>query len=217
MNDLNSVLFPRRGLYVITPEPTGSGVECLTAVTAALRGGAAVVQYRSKTSPDVALAADLLAVCRAFGSPFIVNDAVELAGRIGADGVHLGRDDVSIGEARHCLGEHAIVGLSCYDDLARALEAEASGASYVAFGRFFASTTKPGASAARHETLSLARDRLRIPVVAIGGINASNAAQVLEAGADLLAVVEAVFGQADPEQAARSLADRVEAHNPCLN
>lgn len=207
--------FPHRGLYVITRDGMGDGYQCLNTVEAALRGGAVVVQYRAKPSLNAALAVDLLALCRTFSVPFIINDDVSLAERIGSDGVHLGRDDVSLKVARSYLGDEAIIGVSCYDDLDRAINAEAEGASYVAFGRFFASVSKPNAPTARLETLTLARDRLHIPVVAIGGITASNAATIVTAGATHLAVIDAVFGQADPEQAARILANKIKTHTPC--
>ena len=174
-------------------------------VAAAIRGGAAVVQYRAKQPQDpVGEAAALLALCRAAGIPLIINDDVELALAIGADGVHLGREDGAVSAARARLGPCAILGVSCYDSVERAAEAVAEGADYVAFGRFFPSLTKPGAPCAHLETLTLARRRLTVPVVAIGGITLENARPLLAAGADLLAVVDGVFGGGDPEAAARS-------------
>ncbi len=196
--------FPSRGLYVIT-RAGYPGLHQLTgAVAAALRGGAAVVQYRAKppATDPAGEAAALLAVCRQAGIPLIINDDVGLAAAIGADGVHLGREDGSLVAARQRLGPHAIIGLSCYDDIDRAGRAVAMGASYVAFGRFFPSSTKPDAPCAHRETLSIARERLKVPVVAIGGITLANAPGLLAAGADVLAVIEGVFGEDDPESAA---------------
>lgn len=203
--------FPRRGLYVITRESHGDADACCAAVSQAIRGGAAVVQYRAKHRADPVLAGQLLAVCRAATIPFIINDDVTLAESIGADGVHLGRDDVSLREARSRLGDAAILGISCYDSLERAIAGEAEGANYVAFGRFFPSATKPNAPLARLATLRLAREQLNLPIVAIGGIDTTNAGILLNAGADLLAVIEGVFGQNKPDVAARQLAGLFDA------
>ncbi|SMF94753.1 thiamine-phosphate pyrophosphorylase [Methylomagnum ishizawai] len=198
---------PAQGLYAITRDgPEDIDALCL-AVAAALRGGAVLVQYRAKSAPDPTAAAErLLALCRAAGVPLIINDSVELAAQTGADGVHLGRDDPSPQAARRRLGDGAIIGVSCYDSVALALAAEAAGADYAAFGRFFPSRTKPGAPLARLDTLIEARRRLHIPLAAIGGITPDNAAPLLEAGAGLLAVVEGVFGGDDPAAAARRFA-----------
>lgn len=196
--------FPGRGLYAITGGGYSSSKVLAEAVTAAVRGGAAVVQYRGKSAKDRQTEAEaVLEVCRANRVPLIVNDDVALACRIGADGVHLGRDDPGLEEARAILKPSVIIGVSCYDSVERAVRAEAAGADYVAFGRFFPSATKPGAARARLETLTEAKRRLKVPIVAIGGITPENGGALLEAGADLLAVVEAVFGGADPEGAAR--------------
>ena len=195
--------FPSRGLYVITREQDPDDV-LVSAVRQALQGGAAVVQLRDKAAPDRERRAQrLLGLCHAFGAPLIINDDAELASRIGADGVHLGRADVSIAEARALLPAGASIGVSCYDSLERAEEAIALGADYVAFGRFFPSRTKPLASPARPDTLRAAAARLTVPIVAIGGITAGNGRALLAAGADLLAVVDAVFGTPDPERATR--------------
>ncbi len=207
--------FPQRGLYVITQAPVENAPACLSAVRAALEGGAAVVQYRAKPSLNQALAIDLLTLCRQYRVPLIINDEVELARRIGADGVHLGRDDGSLAQARERLGPDALIGISCYDSLERALTAEAGGADYVAFGRFFTSTTKPDAPVAHLETLAKARAQLGIPIVAIGGIDASNATRVLAAGATLLAVIGGVFGQADPRYAAHQLTELIARQDLC--
>jgi thiamine-phosphate pyrophosphorylase len=198
----SSLPFPRRGLYAITREGYPDAAALAEAVAASLRGGAAVVQYRAKSAAAETEARVLLDVCRAAGVPFIVNDDVALALRVGADGVHLGRDDAGLAEARDLLGGGAIIGVSCYDSVERALHAEAAGADYVAFGRFFPSRTKPGASCARLDTLAAARQRLRVPIVAIGGITAENGGSLLKAGASVLAVIDGVFGAADPERAA---------------
>lgn len=187
--------FPRSGLYAITAESHSSPEQLAGAVQAALRGGAKAIQYRAKSGRNRREEAEwLLAECRAFGVPLIINDDVELALAVKADGVHLGRDDASVAEARQKLGLSAIVGVSCYDSVERALEAERQGASYVAFGRFFPSATKPHAPCASLATLSEAKRKLGVPLVAIGGITPDNGGALLEAGADVLAVVDAVFG-----------------------
>lgn len=195
--------FPERGLYAITPEHLSTIDALLNAVSAAIAGGAAVIQYRCKnTAERQAGAPHLLHLCREAGVPLIINDDVELAAEVGADGVHLGKDDGDMALARRALGPQAIIGVSCYDSLERAMAAEQSGASYVAFGRFFPSRSKPNAPCARLETLTEARRRIRLPIVAIGGITADNGSPLLSAGADLLAVIEGVFGSNDPEAAA---------------
>lgn len=200
-------LFPVKGLYVITPDRL-SGDALRHAVEQAVFGGAAVVQYRPKSGSQKAHLADgrhLLDLCRAAGRPLIVNDNPRLAADIGADGVHLGRDDGAVASARSVLGSGAIIGVSCYDSLERALRAEAEGADYVAFGAIFPSASKPAAPPAQLQTLREAKARLTVPVVAIGGIDASNASEVVGAGADIVAVIEAVFGAADVAQAALAL------------
>ena len=197
-----------RGLYAITPEMNDTAL-LLDKTQAALRGGAALVQYRSK-SADVALkhaqATELLELCRDYHVPLIVNDDVRLAALIDADGVHVGEDDARLIEARINLGPDKIIGVSCYQDLARALQFEAEGADYVAFGSFFASTTKPAAERAELDLLREARAELDIPIAAIGGITVENGAALVAAGADLLAVVSGVFGATDIRSAARGYA-----------
>lgn len=193
------------GLYAITPEQPDTA-RLLQQVRAALAGGAAVVQYRSKSS-DVALqheqASELLALCHAFDVPLIVNDSLRLADLSGADGVHLGREDGSLRQARIVLGAERTIGVSCYNDLELALAAEAGGADYVAFGSFFPSATKPGAVAAPLELLQEARKRLHVPIVAIGGITIENAPALIEAGAAAVAVISGLFDAPDIELAAR--------------
>jgi thiamine-phosphate pyrophosphorylase len=144
----------------------------------------------------------VLTVCRRHGVPLLVNDDVGLARDLGADGVHLGRHDMTLTAARVLLGPEAIIGMSCYDQPERAYAAQAEGADYVAFGSFFPSATKPGAVRADLGMLRAARRHLHLPVVAIGGLTPENAPALLAAGADLLAVVQGIFGAADPRAAA---------------
>jgi len=195
--------FPGRGLYAITPSGKYAFNAFITDVSAAIKGGSTVIQYRDKDPYDaVARASALLDICRQQHVPLIINDNIELARQIGADGVHLGRHDQGIALARATLGQQAIIGISCYNSVDLALSAEKASADYVAFGRFFASASKPLATPADLTTLSKARQLLHLPIVAIGGILPENGRQLLTAGADLLAVIGGVFG-ADPEQSAR--------------
>lgn len=198
-----------RGLYAITPDSLCRDAARLqAAVAAALRGGAVLVQYRDKSpgADRARNAAMLLALCRDSGARFIVNDDVELAANIGADGVHLGARDAPVPFARERLGARAVIGVSCANRIERAVVAQDQGASYVAFGRFFPSRTKPDAPQADLAVLTAARASLRVPLCAIGGITPELAPQVIAAGADLVAAVEGVFGVRDVEAAARAYA-----------
>jgi thiamine-phosphate pyrophosphorylase len=198
-----------RGLYAITDPGLTPPERLLDAVAAAIAGGAVVVQYRDKGADPgrrQAEASALTGLCHLHGVTFIVNDDAELAAEVGADGVHLGRDDGALQHARRLLGDRATIGVSCYDDLDRARRAAAEGADYVAFGSFFASSVKPDAVRATPGLLHAARRELALPVVAIGGITAENGAQLVTAGADMLAVISDVFGAADVQAAARRIA-----------
>ena len=163
------------------------------------------MSYQTKNSHEQ-FARALNALCREHGVAFLINDDVRLAGTIGAAGVHLGRDDPDIGAARAVLGASALIGVSCYNELARAQAAQDAGADYVAFGRFFPSRTKPQAVPAAPELLRAARTALKIPIVAIGGITPENGASLIAAGADALAVIEGVFNQSDIRAAAERYA-----------
>lgn len=195
------------GVYALTPE-TADTARLLAQVEAALAGGVAAVQYRDK-SADVARrheqASELVALCRRFGVPLIVNDDLRLADLADADGVHLGRDDGSLREARIILGPKKFVGASCYQSLDLAKAAQEAGADYVAFGSFFASPTKPDAPRASLDLLRSARDVIRLPLVGIGGITAENGGVLLDAGVDSLAVLSAVFDAPDIRAAAHTL------------
>jgi thiamine-phosphate pyrophosphorylase len=182
-----------RGLYAITPEEPA----LVDKVRAALDGGIALLQYRRKRR-DLQEAREIAALAGRYGVPLIVNDDVELALELGAQGVHLGRDDGDLGVARRRLPGR-ILGVSCYNDAELARRAIGAGADYVAFGSVFASPTKPAAVRA---PLALFATALEVPLCAIGGITVHNAPQVLEAGADLLAVVSDLFDA--PDIAARA-------------
>jgi len=196
--------FPARGLYAITQTDNKSAETIVNEVAAAIRGGALIVQYRDKNPVDApGLARALVKICHQHHVPLVINDDMALAGQVGADGVHLGRHDGNIKEARKMLGDDAIIGVSCYNAIALALDAQSQGASYVAFGRFFPSSSKPLAAPADIETLQKAKLELTIPVVAIGGILPENGARLLAAGADMLAVIGGLF-DAEPEQSAKA-------------
>jgi thiamine-phosphate pyrophosphorylase len=195
-----------RGLYAVTPETEDTDWLCAR-VQAIVRGGATLVQYRNKTAAverRVQQARALRAVTRAQGALLIINDDLELALQTGADGVHLGRDDAGVDEARR-RRPGMLIGASCYDQIGLAERALASGADYIAFGSAFPSPTKPQAVRAPLSLYGEAKRRFRCPVVAIGGINAANAAPLIAAGADALAVISALFDAADPQAAAAEL------------
>jgi len=200
------------GLYAVTPETGDSAVEqdrLFANVALVLEGGARALQYRCK-SPDATFrlsqARRLKVLCRQQGVTFIVNDDVELAAQVEADGVHLGREDAAIPLARARLGRSTLIGASCYDDLGRAGAAVNAGADYLAFGSFYPSSVKPHAVRPSLDLLRQARRRWRLPLVAIGGITLENAPKVIEAGADAVAVITAVFSSSDPRGSARSIA-----------
>ena len=195
-----------RGLYAITPE-TADPAKLERLARAALAGGARLLQYRAKRlAPHLRLAQAraLLAACREAGVPFIVNDDLELALAVGADGLHLGRDDGDPRAARQRL-PGAILGVSCYADPDRAVAAARDGADYVGIGSVFDSPTKPGAPRSGLAAIAEARRRSGLPVAAIGGISAANGAQAVAAGADMLAVISALFDAPDVTAAARAL------------
>jgi len=197
-----------RGLYAVTPDEADTA-RLMTLADKVLQGRPALLQYRNKLASTPLRreqATALLALCRAAGVPLLINDDLELALAIGADGVHLGRDDGDPAAARAALGAGRILGVTCYSEFARAAQGAAAGADYVAFGAMFASPSKPQAPHAPFELLTRARRELGVPVAAIGGITLDNAARVIDAGADLLAVINDVFAAADP--AARAAAYR---------
>jgi len=193
------------GLYAITPDETDTA-ELLRKVRLALLGGARVLQYRNKFA-DAALrlkqAVALRELTREFAVPLIVNDDAALAQQVDADGVHLGGEDGSVATARALFGGGKLIGVSCYNRLVLAHDAVRQGADYVAFGSFFASAVKPEAVVATLDLLRQARRELAVPLVAIGGINAQNGALLLEAGANALAVISAVFAAPDVQRAAQ--------------
>jgi thiamine-phosphate pyrophosphorylase len=197
-----------RGLYAVTPDCSDTA-DLLRRARLALNGGVNVLQYRSKlanSSLRLEQATALCGLAREFGIPFIVNDDVNLAYQANADGVHLGASDTDTKTARRVLGSHKIIGVSCYNRLSLAREAIASGANYVAFGAFFPSGVKPDAVNADVVLLQLARAEFDVPLVAIGGITAQNGASLVDAGADALAVITALFDATDIQATAQEFA-----------
>jgi thiamine-phosphate pyrophosphorylase len=205
-----------RGVYLVTREEPDTA-RLAAVVGAAIDGGVVLVQYRDKsTDADHRRrqAEALRAITRAAGVPLLVNDDVDLARAIGADGVHLGRDDAGLEDARAALGPDAIIGVSCYSDVDRARRLAAAGADYVAFGSVYPSTTKPAAPRAPLSVFAEAA-ALGVPRAAIGGIDATNAGMLVAAGADLLAVIGAVCDAEDPRAATRAIVDAF-ARSPTL-
>lgn len=199
-------ILPDRGLYVITDGPRA---DLLDVVAQALAGGARMLQYRDLTGDTARRHAEALALrrlCTSHGVPLLIDHDVPLAAAVGADGVHLGQDDAGIAAARAVLGDDAIIGMSCYGSLERARAAAAAGASYVGFGAFFASPTKPSAARVSPDLLRQSA-ALGVPRVAIGGITPDNGASLVEAGADYLAAISAVFGAPDVRAAAQRFTD----------
>lgn len=195
------------GIYAVTPDSENTA-GLIAKVNAVLTGGARLIQYRNKNSPlamQREQCLELLACVRAFDGLLIVNDSTELALAIGAHGVHLGQNDESIKAARTRLGPERIIGVSCYNELERARAAQAAGADYIALGSFFPSPTKPYAVRASIGLLRRAKAELKVPVVAIGGIDKQNAPALVDAGADALAVISALFEANDIEKEAREL------------
>lgn len=194
------------GLYAVTPD-TDDTPGLLARVRAALDGGARLLQYRNKTADAASRLAQgraLLVLCREYRVPLIINDHLDLALALDADGLHVGADDGPLAEARARLGAGKILGASCYRSLSTALDAQRDGADYVAFGGFFPSTVKTGMTTRTPlALLQEARQQLAVPVVAIGGITVDNAPRLLAAGADSVAVITALFGTPDVRAAAR--------------
>ncbi len=198
-----------RGIYAITPALPDTS-ELLHKAEQAIAGGISLLQYRNKQA-DAALqqqqAGALVQLCRQHQVMLLVNDNIALAQQVDADGVHLGQRDGDVAVARQQLGDNKIIGVTCHSDIRLALQAQQQGADYAAFGRFFPSHSKPDAPAADLAVLQDAQQQLGIAVVAIGGITPATAPALLDAGADMLAVIHAIFGQPDIHHASREFAD----------
>ena len=197
------------GLYAITPD-TDDTAALLEKVEAALSGGARLLQYRNKTASAALRLTQgraLLALCWKFQAPLIINDHLDLALALDAPGLHVGGEDGSASEARRQLGPDKILGVSCYGKLDNAHHAVEAGATYVAFGGFYPSQVKPGNARNPVSLLSEAKRALKVPVVAIGGITVANAPALIDAGADSIAIISALFTEPDIRGAARNFSN----------
>ena len=198
-----------KGLYAIT-DPNLIGDDIVTKAEQSILGGIKILQYRNKSATieqQVQEADALCKLCNEHGVIFIINDNAELALKVNADGVHLGQNDTQLHDARNLLGEDKIIGVNCNNKIEFALTAQAQGADYVAFGRFYNSQTKPSAPHAKLSLLTEAREKITIPIVAIGGITPESAPALLNEGVDMLAVIQGVFGQADILNATRQFVE----------
>lgn len=196
-----------KGLYAITPDMADTEM-LLQKVEAALQGGINILQYRNKAAShklQTQQARAILPLCRQYNVPLIINDSVKLCLTLDADGVHLGADDGNLAEVRVRIGSDKILGASCYNRFDLSLSAQQSGASYVAFGACFASSTKPNAPVASLNLFERAKLELQIPTVAIGGITPQNAPQVIKAGANAIAVINAIFSADDVKLATENI------------
>lgn len=197
-----------KGLYAITDERLIAETHFIEKVESALQGGARVIQYRDKSvnhQKRLKQARALRAICNQYQATLIINDDIELVRAVNADGVHLGKDDSQITEARQVLGDNCIIGISCYNDIDLAISAEKNTADYVAFGAMFSSPTKPEAVTANLEIISAAKQQLSIPVCVIGGITGNNIHQVIQQGADMTAVISSLFSADDIKHSAKKL------------
>jgi thiamine-phosphate pyrophosphorylase len=205
-----------KGLYAITPDLADTAA-LLGKVEAALSGGARLVQYRNKVAdPGLRLeqARGLAALCRRHGVPLIINDHLDLALAVDAEGLHIGGEDGSVADARRAIGPDRILGVSCYRKIENALDAAQHGATYVAFGGFFPSSVKRGSGGAPLSILGEAKRRPALPVVAIGGITVDNAPPLIAAGADSVSVITALFSAPDVKAAAQRFAALFERRLP---
>lgn len=198
------------GVYAITDEKLIPDNKLLDVCEHALRGGVHILQYRSKSAAKSLAqrreeAAALTELCTRYGAYLLVNDDIDLCQAANAHGVHLGQQDGSVAQARRRLGFGAIIGVTCHNKDELVLKAEQEGADYAALGRFFASQTKPEAAAASLEDLRRIRSITHIPLVAIGGVTADNGAALLDAGADMLAVIHYLFSGNDVSTRAEAL------------
>lgn len=198
-----------KGLYLVTPDWDDTQ-KLLEMTELALKGGAALVQYRHKTA-NAALRREqaecLLALCRTYGRPLVINDFVDLCVALDADGVHVGGTDAAVAEVRAALGPGKIVGASCYGDLPLARAAHAAGASYVAFGGFYPSRVKKYPVTTAPSIIGQSQADIPLPVVVIGGMTVENAAPLVTAGADMVAAISSVYLAADPQAVARRFAE----------
>ncbi len=188
------------GLYAISDEILTPYTTILDSLKKALDGGVKIFQLRDKNSVDIEIekiSIDILNLCHKYGAIFIIDDRVELVKKINADGLHIGKDDISLQEARNILGMDKIIGVSCYGDIEYAKKMESLGANYVAFGSFFSSKTKQKSSLVDKSILVEAKKMLNIPICAIGGITSINARELIENGANMVAVISDLWNSHD--------------------
>jgi thiamine-phosphate pyrophosphorylase len=184
-----------RGIYAITPDVSLNLDQVEKVIT---QHYISILQYRRKTADDdlkLKEATKLRQLCLQHHTLFIINDDINLAQKVGADGVHLGKNDTSIGQARQLLKDDAIIGVSCYDDINLAINAQEKGATYVAFGALFTSSTKPDAPHCSLGTITQAQQTLKVPIVGIGGVDFNNQEDALKAGCTAVAMVSALFAR----------------------
>lgn len=197
-----------KGLYLVTPDWDDTQ-KLLEITELALKGGAALVQYRHKTA-NAGLRREqaecLLSLCRSYQRPFVINDFVDLCLALDADGVHVGGTDAAVAEVRAAVGADKIVGASCYGDLQLARAAHAAGASYVAYGGFYPSRVKKYPVTTSPDIISQSHAEIPLPAVVIGGMTVENAAPLVAAGADMVAAISTVYLAADPQAVARRFA-----------
>ena len=210
MKNNNKIL---KGLYAIT-DPELMGLELIEKTEQAILGGIKILQYRNKTTSleqQEQEASSLCKLCDEHDVLFIINDNVELAIKVNADGVHLGQKDTQLQQARKLLGKNKIIGVTCNNQIEFAQAAQEQGADYVAFGRFFNSLTKPSAPHAELLLLSKARKQITVPIAAIGGITPESAPLPLNEGVDMLAVIQGIFGQTDILKATRQFVEIIDS------
>lgn len=179
----------------------------LKGIERSLEGGTTVIQYRDKSTDQakrLKQACSLKQLCDRYNAALLINDDIQLAKQCDAAGVHLGQSDGSVSEARKILGTEAIIGVTCHDSLELAMQARSEGADYVAFGAFFPSKTKPDAKPAPIELIARVKSKVNLPIVAIGGITIDNAQQIITAGADMVAVIHALYAQDDIRKTAQN-------------
>ena len=206
---ISQAQFPRQGLYAITPENILKDENSVEKIKAVILGGAKVIQLRlkdqNKTKSFMEKIIQIRKICEDFSVAFIVNDDVELAIKVEADGGHLGQHDFSYPAARRILGNDKIIGISCYNNLSRAVDAAARGASYIALGSFYDSVTKKRAPRCGIDVLQQTSKKIKVPIVAIGGITAENGLTLIENGANFLACIDALFKDNNGFNSAREL------------
>lgn len=185
------------GIYAITDEVLTPKETVVSQVQRALENGARIIQFRDKHSSDEEvedICKQMQALCTKSDATFIIDDRAALVKKIGADGLHIGKDDIPLSQAREIVGDNRIIGVSCYGSIHKARKAQESGADYVAFGSVFASPTKPHSNVIDLEVIKEAKEQLEVPVCVIGGIYSENIAKLMPYKPDMISMVSGVFG-----------------------